>query len=134
MSHRRVTTAPSKKTSYVVVGAEAGAKKLETIKTLGIQTLNEDEFLELIRSRGSGEVDDKTIKAREKAEKEIQKQALELEKREKEEEASRKRKEKALDGTGIAAKSVGRPSSMVLIIDDTADQENCPDFSSAMDD
>ncbi|RMZ77846.1 hypothetical protein DV737_g4150, partial [Chaetothyriales sp. CBS 132003] len=45
----KVTSAPSKKTSYVVLGADAGPKKLETIKKLGIKTINEDGLFELIR-------------------------------------------------------------------------------------
>ena len=100
----RVTGGPSKMTNYVVVGENAGAKKLETIHNLKIQTLNEDEFLELIRTRDPGEVDEKTKKAREKQEKDIEKQVQELEKREKEEESLRRRKEAALAGTGLAAK------------------------------
>ncbi|RMZ89435.1 hypothetical protein DV736_g3345, partial [Chaetothyriales sp. CBS 134916] len=45
----KVTSAPSKKTSYVVLGSDAGPKKLETIKRLGIKTINEDGLFELIR-------------------------------------------------------------------------------------
>ncbi|RMD42468.1 hypothetical protein DV735_g2683, partial [Chaetothyriales sp. CBS 134920] len=45
----KVTSAPSKKTSYVVLGADAGPKKLETIRKLGIKTINEDGLFELIR-------------------------------------------------------------------------------------
>ena len=99
-----MTTAPSSATSFVVVGANAGPKKLETIEKQDLKTLNEEEFLELIRIRDGNELDEKTIKAREKAEKEIQKQAEHMAQREKEDEAARKRKEKALDGTGIAVK------------------------------
>ncbi|RMZ79889.1 hypothetical protein DV738_g2940, partial [Chaetothyriales sp. CBS 135597] len=45
----KVTSGPSKKTSYVVLGADAGPKKLETIRKLGIKTINEDGLFELIR-------------------------------------------------------------------------------------
>ncbi|KAL7418824.1 DNA replication factor C complex subunit Rfc1 [Cryptotrichosporon argae] len=100
----RVTTAPSSKTSYVVVGINAGQSKLEKIKALGLATINEDEFLELIRGRKGGEVDEKTKAAIEKEEKKVLEQANEMERREKEEERLRVRKEKALEGTGIAAK------------------------------
>lgn len=44
----RVTGSPSGKTSYVVVGDDAGASKLQKVKSLKIKTLDEDEFLELI--------------------------------------------------------------------------------------
>ncbi|RPA86218.1 DNA replication factor C, large subunit [Ascobolus immersus RN42] len=45
----KVTTAPSKKTSFVVLGNDAGPKKLETIKKNNIKTINEDGLFELIR-------------------------------------------------------------------------------------
>lgn len=50
----RVTTAPSGKTDYVVVGENAGVSKLEKIQKLNLKTLDEDGLFELIRSR-SGE-------------------------------------------------------------------------------
>ena len=45
----KVTTAPSSKTSFVVLGNDAGPKKLETIAKLGLKTINEDGLFELIR-------------------------------------------------------------------------------------
>lgn len=48
---RRVTGQPSGKTSYVVMGEGAGPKKLQVIAKLGIKTLTEDEFLNLISTR-----------------------------------------------------------------------------------
>ncbi len=45
----KVTTAPSKKTSFVVLGADAGPKKLETIKQFNLKTINEEGLFELIR-------------------------------------------------------------------------------------
>ena len=45
----KITTAPSSKTSYVVLGSEAGPKKLETIAKLGLKTIDEDGLFELIR-------------------------------------------------------------------------------------
>lgn len=45
----KVTTGPSKKTSFVVLGADAGPKKLETIKQYGLKTINEEGLFELIR-------------------------------------------------------------------------------------
>ena len=47
----KVTTAPSSRTSFVIVGEDAGPKKLEKVKELKIATLNEDEFFDLIRER-----------------------------------------------------------------------------------
>ena len=45
----KVTSAPSKKTNFVVLGADAGPKKLETIQQFGLKTINEDGLFELIR-------------------------------------------------------------------------------------
>lgn len=47
----RVTGAPSSKTSFVVVGQNAGPSKLKKIKDLGIKDLDEDGFYDLIRTR-----------------------------------------------------------------------------------
>ncbi|KAG0259627.1 hypothetical protein BG011_002518 [Mortierella polycephala] len=46
----RVTGAPSGKTSFVIVGEDAGQSKLDKVKKLKIKTLNEDGFLDLIRT------------------------------------------------------------------------------------
>jgi replication factor C subunit 1 len=46
----KVTGAPSKKTSFVVVGSDAGPKKLQTIKEYNLKAIDEDGFLELLRS------------------------------------------------------------------------------------
>jgi DNA ligase (NAD+) len=43
----KVSGSVSRKTSYLVVGEEAGSK-LEKARTLGVQTLSEDEFRALI--------------------------------------------------------------------------------------
>ena len=44
----RVVTAPSSKTSYVVVGREPGESKLKKVEQLKIPTVDEDAFFELI--------------------------------------------------------------------------------------
>jgi replication factor C subunit 1 len=78
---------PSSKTDFVVLGEDAGPKKLAAIQKHGIKTINEDEFLNLIATRkglGNGKVDDKTRKKLEKEQQEIKKAAKEMEKREKE--------------------------------------------------
>ncbi|POG81109.1 hypothetical protein GLOIN_2v1510569, partial [Rhizophagus irregularis DAOM 181602=DAOM 197198] len=46
----RVTSQPSSKTSYVIVGQDPGPKKMEKVKQFKIKTLNEDQLLELIRT------------------------------------------------------------------------------------
>lgn len=46
----KVTGAPSSKTSYVVLGSDAGPSKLEKIAKLNIKTINEDGLFALIRA------------------------------------------------------------------------------------
>ncbi|KAH7916645.1 replication factor RFC1 C terminal domain-containing protein [Hygrophoropsis aurantiaca] len=82
----RVTGQPSSKTSFVVLGDNAGPSKIAAIKKHGLVTLSEDEFLELIATRegpGSAGLDEKTKKKMEKDDEAIRKAAKELERREK---------------------------------------------------
>ncbi|RHZ80484.1 hypothetical protein Glove_135g21 [Diversispora epigaea] len=46
----KVTASPSSRTSYVVVGEDAGPKKMEKVQQLKIPTLTEDQLLELIKT------------------------------------------------------------------------------------
>ena len=69
----------------MVLGNDAGPKKLDAIKKHKIKTLSEDEFLNLIGTRkglGNGKVDEKTRKKMEREQEEIKKAAKEMEKRE----------------------------------------------------
>lgn len=89
----KVTTAPSSKTSYVVLGGDAGPKKLETIKKFNLKTINEDGLFELIRrlpaNGGSGQAAEK-FAAKQKAEEDKVKQmAAEIEAEEKKNEAAK---------------------------------------------
>ncbi|KAH7881856.1 replication factor RFC1 C terminal domain-containing protein [Phlebopus sp. FC_14] len=87
----RVTGQPSSKTSFVVLGDNAGPSKIAAIKKHGLKTLSEDEFLELIARRvgpggpGGPPLDDKTRKKMEKEQQAIKDAAKELEKRERQE-------------------------------------------------
>ena len=76
---------------------------MKKIQDLGIPTLSEDQFLDMIRTR-KGVLDEKALKAQEKAAQKIKDQAKEMEAKEREDEKLRKRKEVALEGTGIATK------------------------------
>lgn len=74
------------------------------IKKVGLKTLDEDGFLELIASR-SGQPMDEKAKAKAEKDKEVMRKAAEdMEKREKEAEAQAKRKAKVLGKTGTAVK------------------------------
>jgi replication factor C subunit 1 len=113
-----VTGGPSGKTSYVIVGENAGESKLKKIKDLGLKTLNEDEFIALIATREGAEPDEKQIKAMQKEEQRIKDAAKEMERKEKEEEKLRERKEAALEGTGLAAKYVHVVTIVLSLMDE----------------
>lgn len=84
----KVTGAPSKKTSFVVLGSDAGPSKLRKIQEMGIKTINEDGLTALINQlTARGHAGDSKAQAahREKQEKEeekIRQQAAEMEKAE----------------------------------------------------
>ncbi|KAI8352966.1 replication factor RFC1 C terminal domain-containing protein [Mortierella sp. GBAus27b] len=59
----RVTGSPSGKTSYVVIGEDAGQSKLDKVKKLKLKTLSEDEFLDLIRTSPEKNEDGTVVKS-----------------------------------------------------------------------
>lgn len=83
----KVTTAPSSKTSYVVLGSDAGPKKLETIRNRNLKTIDEKGLFELIRRMPANGGDGKAgaqYEAKKKAEeKKIQEMAAEIDREEK---------------------------------------------------
>ena len=100
----KVTTAPSSKTSYVVLGSDAGPKKLQTIKQHNLKTINEEGLFELIRrlppNGGDGKAAEK-YEAKKKADEEkVKAMAAEIEREE-----ERKRNQKPISTSG------GAPSS-----------------------
>ena len=103
----KVTSGPSKKTSYVVLGTDAGPKKLETIRQLGLKTVNEDGLFELIRrlpaNGGDGKAGDAYAEKKQKDDEKIQKAAEEMERREKE------RAEQAAKAKKLAEGRTGPP-------------------------
>jgi replication factor C subunit 1 len=87
----KVTGSPSSKTSFVVLGTDAGPSKLRKIADLKIKTINEDGLLALIRTMPANGGDGKA------AEKNLEKKKAELEKIKKDaEEMEREEKSKAL--------------------------------------
>lgn len=83
----RVTKSISKKTSVVVLGDEAGPKKLEKIKDLGIKAIDEEGFKQLIAGMpadgGSGDAAEKAKQKLEEQEREAIRQAEEMDREEK---------------------------------------------------
>ncbi|KAG0015396.1 hypothetical protein BGZ81_011702 [Podila clonocystis] len=63
----RVTGSPSGKTNFLVVGEEAGQSKIEKAKKLKIKTIDEDEFLDLIRNSPAKTEDGKELPTSTKA-------------------------------------------------------------------
>lgn len=55
-----------------MLGRDAGPKKLETIKKNDLQTLTEDQFLDLIGQRPAGEEDAKFLEKKAKDEAKVQ--------------------------------------------------------------
>ncbi|KAI9682644.1 MAG: hypothetical protein M1829_006631 [Trizodia sp. TS-e1964] len=82
----KVTGAPSRKTSYVILGEEAGPKKLETIRKLDIKTINEDGLLELIRklpvNGGDSKAAEKNEENKKKEDEKMMAMAAEMDKQE----------------------------------------------------
>jgi replication factor C subunit 1 len=82
----KVVGSPSSKTSYVVLGNDAGPKKLEVIAKNGLKTINEEGLFELIRrlpaNGGSSAAAAKYEEKKEKEMEKIKQQAAELERAE----------------------------------------------------
>lgn len=91
----RVTKSISKKTSVVVLGDEAGPKKLEKIKDLGIKAIDEEGFKQLIAGMpadgGSGDAAEKAKQKLEEQEREAIRQAEEMDREEKQKKMARER-------------------------------------------
>ncbi|KAI0436677.1 replication factor RFC1 C terminal domain-containing protein [Xylaria telfairii] len=103
----KVTGAPSSKTSYVVLGDDAGPSKLAKIKEHKIKTINEEGLFELIRrlpaGGGSGKGAEKVRQKRKEEEEKIKKQAAEMEQEEKRKRAEEEKARKAAVARGATA-------------------------------
>ncbi|MCJ1392457.1 hypothetical protein MMC18_005324 [Xylographa bjoerkii] len=108
----KVTSGPSSKTSYVVLGTDAGPKKLETIAKYGLKTINEDGLFQLIRLMPADGGDSKAAgKFEEKKQAEERKILEAAEEMEREEQRSKKLKaateksKAAAEGNVVQAKA-----------------------------
>jgi len=106
----KVTGQPSSKTSYVVLGEDAGPSKLAKIKAHGIKTINEEGLFELIRRLpahgGTGKGAEKARQKKQEEEAKAKKQALEMEREEKARQAEAEKAAKA----SAAARGIAAPS------------------------
>jgi replication factor C subunit 1 len=106
----KVTTAPSGKTSYVVIGDDAGPAKLEKIKKMGIKTVKEPGLFSLISTLpangGNGVAAEKHAEKKAIDEEKIRKAAEEIEEKE------RARAKQAAQAQKAAASAAGPGSAL----------------------
>lgn len=107
----KTTTAPSKNTTFVVLGNEAGPSKLRKIAELEIRTINEDGLFELIKrlpaNGGDGKAAEKNNEKKRLEAEKIKRDAEEMEKEEKrkakEAEKAEQARQKALAAKGSSS-------------------------------
>ena len=96
----KVTTGPSSKTNYVVLGTDAGPKKLETIEKMNLKVINEDGLFELIRrlpaNGGDGKAAEKYAEKQAQEQEKIRAAAEEMDRREREREKKLAQESKAI--------------------------------------
>lgn len=120
----KIPTQPTKKTSFVVLGDDAGPKKLETIKQYSLKTIDEQGLYELIRKLPANGGDSKAgeeyeAKARKEAEK-VEKEAKAIEEQEKAAAEAKREREKA------RMMATGRTSSQAGAVAQSAKSESAP--------
>ncbi|KAI0385362.1 replication factor RFC1 C terminal domain-containing protein [Hypomontagnella monticulosa] len=112
----KITGAPSSKTSYVVLGEDAGPSKLSKIRQHGIKTINEEGLFELIRrlpaGGGTGKGAEKIREKRKLEEEKIKQQAAEMEQEEKARKAEAEKARKAAAARGATGPSSVPPAPL----------------------
>ncbi|PSN63684.1 DNA replication factor C, large subunit [Corynespora cassiicola Philippines] len=104
----KVTTSPSNRTSFVVLGQDAGPKKLETIAKHNIKTIDEDGLTQLIeRLSAAGHMGDSKAQAAYKEKQKKEEEKIKAAAKEMEEED--KRRQKALKAAQAAKSSKATP-------------------------
>ncbi|VUC32056.1 unnamed protein product [Clonostachys rosea] len=114
----KVTGQPSSKTSFVVLGEDAGPSKLSKIKSLGIKTIDENGLFDLIRKLpafgGSGKGAQKAQDKKKADEEKIKQQVAEMEAEEKAKQVeAAKAAKKAAAARGVTDKSAVLPPAPV---------------------
>ncbi|KAI0833015.1 DNA replication factor C, large subunit [Hypoxylon sp. FL0890] len=112
----KITGAPSSKTSYVVLGEDAGPSKLAKIRQHGIKTINEEGLFELIRrlpaGGGTAKGAEKVREKRKLEEEKIKEQAAEMEREEKARKAEAEKARKAAVARGAAGSAPTAPAPL----------------------
>lgn len=115
----KITGAPSSKTSYVVLGEDAGPSKLAKIRQFNIKTINEEGLFELIRrlpaGGGGGKGAEKIREKRKQEEEKIKEQAAEMEREEKARKAEAEKARKAAIARGAAGSSSAPPAPLAQL-------------------
>lgn len=105
----KVTGQPSSKTTFVVLGGDAGPSKLRKIKELGIKTIDENGLFALIRKApangGSGKNAEKVKEKQEAEKKKVAEAAAELEREEKVRQVEAEKAHKAAAARGAATRA-----------------------------
>lgn len=113
----KVTGQPSSKTSYVVLGSDAGPSKLRKIREHGIKTINEEGLFELIRRLpahgGGGKAAEKARQKKDEEEEKVRQQALEMEREEKQRKLEAEKAAKEAAARGAAAPAAPAPASQL---------------------
>jgi replication factor C subunit 1 len=111
----KVTGQPSSKTSFVVLGEDAGPSKLAKIKDLGIKSIDENGLFDLIRKLpaygGSGKGAQKAQEKKKAEQDKVLKQAAEMEAEEKAKKAEQAKAAKEAASRGATARPAAQSSS-----------------------
>lgn len=111
----KITGQPSSKTSFVVLGEDAGPSKLAKIKDLGIKSIDENGLFDLIRKLpaygGSGKGAQKAQEKKKAEEDKVLKQAAEMEAEEKARKAAEAKAAKEAAARGATARPTPPSSS-----------------------
>lgn len=116
----KVTGAPSKKTSFVVLGSDAGPSKLRKIQELCIKTINEEGLFDLLRklpaNGGDGRAAEKNMEKKKEEQEKIKRDAEEMEREEqrkaKEAEKIEKERQKQAAANGSSARPPPPPRTV----------------------